>query len=186
MQEVGFKCYIKAIKNSKKLGNDFAEMIHNMLYDRNNKTSELYEDPKWRFAQNFNKTKLLAFRDSMKKLKLHFTYERDLKIIENEMIDEEIKKQIAELKAQEAEENKGKRFGRKEKKADPVIPRDTITVDINTDPIKERPTDMFEIDILKYCLNDWSVIENGRPQTKGWKIEIAKMFLKCLVKKIED
>lgn len=59
-------------------------------------------------------------------------------------------------------------------------------MNLDVDPIENRPRNLIEIDILKYCLNDWSHISAGRPSNRDWKIEVGTVFLKYLFKRIEE
>jgi hypothetical protein len=59
-------------------------------------------------------------------------------------------------------------------------------INLDVDPIENRPRNLIEIDILKYCLNDWSHITAGRPVNRDWKIEVGTVFLTDLYRRIEE
>jgi len=109
-------------------------------------------------------------------MKLHIVYERDLDLIRHEA---QQKRHQEELEYQKSMAHPEQQFPGRPRILPIEQPKPVPTMtNIDVDPIDNRPSELLEIDILKYCLNDWSEITKGRPKTKDWKKEMGSIFVK--------
>ena len=187
MYEIGSSKFQLSMKNCRQLGREMAEMAYQIMTWK-----EVGDDSRgFSYNKSILSKKLQLFREVFNKLKFQAVYERDLDIIKHEKIEKQHEEQIARSVA---DFEKSHHSGHGRISLMPVVSKNTkerspsqkSQVCMDEDFLTNRPDELIEVDILKFCANDWNVITGGRPRSKTQKNEIGKKLLISIFKQLED